>query len=418
VAGADSPAWYRRSLGVLFFLLVAIALTNARVYPPGGGYDAVDHIEYADLLRDGRVPNEVGASEYYSPPAFYAIAAALSWIGEQAGLGEPHRLVLAFNVLVLAATALLLVALARTLWPDRLVLHVAALGYLAFLPVTVKLSAMFHPEPLDLLAVTAGLYLAARGLRRGRFTTREAVALGVVLGLALLVRQFALYGVGAAFLALLAARNWRSLAIAAAACVVIAGPWYVRQAIIYSSPTGFGETSTQAQKSLLTRRPASFYVGTGLPDVLTAPWRPHYVNRAIPTTYSELWGDYFGIWDWKGSPETLTPGVKRDLRVQSFVGLLPTLLAVGGWIALLWRRSWLVALVPLLGFLGYAYFTISYPTEDGDVLKASYMLTTATAWALCFGYAVDRLARRRAIGLALAVVLAASAAAELRFLIY
>jgi 4-amino-4-deoxy-L-arabinose transferase-like glycosyltransferase len=416
VAGA--PSWYRRSLGVLFFLLVAIALTNARVYPPGGGYDAVDHMEYADLLRHGHVPNQVGASEYYSPPGFYAIAAGLTWIGDQFGLGEPHRVVLAFNVLVLAATALLLVALARELWPERLVLHVAALGYFAFLPVTVKLTAMFHPEPLDLLAVTAGLYLAARGPRRGRFTIREAAALGVVLGLALLVRQFALYGVGAALLALLAARHWRVLAIAAAACAIVAGPWYVRQAITYSSPTGFGETSTQAQKSLLTRRPASFYVGTGLPDVLTAPWRPHYLNRAIPTTYSELWGDYFGIWDWKGSSETLTPRVKTDLRVQSWIGLLPTLLAVAGWLALLWRRSWLVALVPLLGFLGYAYFTISYPTQDGDVLKASYMLTTATAWALCFGYAVDRLARRRAVAIALAIVLAASAAAELRFLVY
>jgi hypothetical protein len=110
--------------------------------------------------------------------------------------------------------------------------------------------------------------------------------------------------------------------------------------------------------------------------------------------------------------------VKTDLRVQAWVGLLPTLLAVGGWLALLWRRNWLVALVPLLGFLGYAYFTIAYPTKDGDVLKASYMLTTATAWALAFGYAVDRLSRRRALGVALAVMLVASAAAELRFLVY
>src|SRR4051812_9448894 len=305
------PRWYRRSLAVVFLVLLAIALANARAFPPGGGYDAVDHIEYADLLRHGHVPSEVGASEYYSPPAFYGIAAGLTWIGEQAGLGEPHRVVLAFNVLVLAATAVLLLLLARELWPTRLVLHVAALAYPAFLPVTIKLGAMFHPEPLDLLAVTAGLYLTARGLRRRRFSTREAIGLGVVLGLALLVRQFALYGVGAALLALLLARYWRAAAIAAAACALVAGPWYLRQAVTYSSPTGFGETSTQAQKSILARRPASFYVGTGLPDVLTAPWRPHYLNRAIPTTYSELWGDYFGVWDWQGRAAKPTPRGQR-----------------------------------------------------------------------------------------------------------
>ena len=39
------------------------------------------------------------------------------------------------------------------------------------------------------------------------------------------------------------------------------------------------------------------------------------------------------------------------------------------------------------------YFTVSYPTPDGDVVKATYMLTTVPAWALCFGYGLDSRAR-------------------------
>jgi hypothetical protein len=66
--------------------------------------------------------------------------------------------------------------------------------------------------------------------------------------------------------------------------------------------------------------------------------------------------------------------------------------------------------------LGYLYFTVSYPTSDGDVLKASYMLTTAPAWALAFGFALDRLPNR--IRLVVAGVLAASALAALPFLVY
>jgi hypothetical protein len=415
VAGA--PSWYRPLLGALLLLVLAIALFNAASFPPGGGYDAVDHIDYADGLVHGHLPSEVGGSEYYSPPLFYAAAGALTWIGEQIGLGEPHRLALGFNALVQLGTALLLLALARELWPGRHRLHLASVGYLAFLPVTTRLAAMFHPEPLDLLLVTAGLYLCARMLRRGRFAAREAVALGVVLGLALLTRQFALYGVAAAGLALLLGRHYRVLAVTVLATVVVAGPWYLRQAIEYSSPVGFAETPT-VQKPIYERRPASFYVDPGLPDAFTTPWRPHYVNRAIPTTYTELWGDYFGVWRWKGTAETRTPAVERDLRVQSWVGLLPTLLAVGGLVALLRRRQWLVAAVPLLGLAGYAYFTVGYPTPDGDVLKASYMLTTATAWALCFAYAVDRLARRRALAWALGILLVAGALVELPFLVY
>jgi hypothetical protein len=59
---------------------------------------------------------------------------------------------------------------------------------------------------------------------------------------------------------------------------------------------------------------------------------------------------------------------------------------------------------------------VSYPTPDGDVLKASYMLTTAPAWALAFGYAVDRLPRR--MRFAVAALLAASALVALPFLLY
>ena len=105
----------------------------------------------------------------------------------------------------------------------------------------------------------------------------------------------------------------------------------------------------------------------------------------------------------------------------SILGFLPTVLALVGWAVLLARSRGVparlpAALLPGLGILGYLYFTISYPTPDGDVLKASYMLTTAPAWALAFGYAVDRLPGR--LRLVVVAILAASALASLPFLLY
>ena len=187
--------------------------------------------------------------------------------------------------------------------------------------------------------------------------------------------------------------------------VVVTAPWYVRQAIEYGNPVFDRPTK---QEAIWDRRPARFYVGLGLPDVVTHPIRPHFRNEGIPTTYSEVWGDYFGVW--RGSRER-----------QSILGLLPTLLALVGWAVLLARSRRVparlpAALLPGLGILGYLYFTVSYPTPDGDVLKASYMLTTAPAWALAFGYAVDRLPGRTR--LIVASILAASALASLPFLLY
>lgn len=415
-----------RAIPALLAALVLIGLWNAAKYPPSWGYDASHHLAYATgLVEHGSIPGKGTRGEYYSPPGFYAVAGAAWWVGKHVGLGEPARLALALNVLFQLATALLLLALVRELWPRRPVLHVAALGFFAFLPVTTKAAAMFHPEPLDLTVATAGLYLGVRMLSRRAYTARLALATGAVLGLGLLVRQFTAYTAAAVGLALLAARSreaLRALALTVAAAVVVAGPWYARQAIRYSNPV-FAQRSSVA-KPVYERRPASFYVGTGLPWLFSAPWRPHFVNRALPTTYSELWGDYFGAFAWNGIGAP-SGSVKTQLRAQSALGVLPTLLALAGWLGLLaasLRRldppRLAVALVPLLGFLGYAYFTIAYPTPDGDVLKATYMLTTAAAWAAAFGLAVDRLARRRGLAWALAAVLVVSAAVELPFLLY
>jgi hypothetical protein len=390
-------------------LVAALALVagwNAVKYPSGAGYDVQQHREYADLLiHHGEIPGSGSRSEYYSPPGFYALAGVATVVGEHVHSGDPHKLGQVLNWFVLLATAGVLWALARELFPGRTWLQLSALGFFCFLPVVLRVGAMFHPEPLSMLLSAVALLLAARMLGRHDYRWQLAVATGVVLGLGQLVRAFSLWTFAAVVIAFAAARAWRPLAVAVVATSVVASPWYVRQAIKYGNPVFDRPAPHQA---IWDRRPARFYVGLGLPNVFTDPVRPHFRNEAIPTTYSDVWGDYFGVW--RGSRER-----------QSFLGLLPTLLAVVGWLGLLvrWRRvpaRLPVALLPGLGILGYLYFTVSYPTPDGDVLKASYMLTTAPAWALAFGYAVDRLpGRARLIA---AAVLTASALASLPFLLY
>ncbi len=107
--------------------------------------------------------------------------------------------------------------------------------------------------------------------------------------------------------------------------------------------------------------------------------------------------------------------------MQSLLGLFPTALALVGWVLL--ARSSLrrpaalaVALVPLLGLAAYLYFAGRYWVPDGDLLKATYMLTTAAGWAIGFGYALDRLRGRW--WTVTVVLLAVFSLAELPFLFY
>jgi len=390
-------------------LIAALALVagwNAYRYPSGAGYDVQQHRAYADLLiHHGEIPSSGTRSEYYTPPGFYALAGAATLVGEHVHAGDPHKLGQVLNLLILLATAGVLWLLAVELFPGRTWAQLGALAFFCFLPVVLRVAAMFHPEPLSMLLTSVALLLATRMLGRADHRWQLAVATGVALGLAQLVRAFSLWTFAAVVIAFAAARAWRPLIVVVLATAVVASPWYIRQTIKYGDPVFDRPTKSEP---IWERRPATFYVGLGLPDVFTDPIRPHFLNRAIPTTYSDVWGDYFGVW--RGSRER-----------QSFLGLLPTLLAIGGWLLLLARslRSpprLAVALLPGLGLLGYLYFTVSYPTPDGDVLKAGYMLTTAPAWAVAFGFALDRLPGRARI--AVAAVLAASVVIALPFLLY
>jgi hypothetical protein len=195
----------------------------------------------------------------------------------------------------------------------------------------------------------------------------------------------------------------------------------VYRAVHYGNPVF---DRPQSAKPLWDRRPASFYVGTGLPDLFTQPYRPHMANRALPETYADLWGDWYGVFAWSKAAHA-RPSAPRNawLVVQNVVGLIPTLLAFVGWLVVLAhslrRRDaprLLVGLLPLAGIAGYLYFTVSFPTPDGDVLKPTYMLTTLGAWALCFAWAATTLGTRRPR--LVAGTLLVLAAVDLPFVIY
>jgi hypothetical protein len=437
----SEPGWYRAAVAGLLVLITAVGLWNAYAFNHERGYDGVEHIAYArDLAFHGHIPGKESRGEYYSPPLFYAIAGGLTRLAPHLGVSPWEKLAQGFNAAVLVLSALLVLVLARLLWPGRRTLHVAALGFFCFVPVTSRTAAMFHPEPLDLLLSLAGLTLAARILRNRSFGWKPAVLLGVTLGAAQLARTFGLYAYASVAIVFCLAAVARyaprrqllvSLAVTTVATLAVAGPWYARQAILYTNPV-FDQPTPD--KPVWERQPLSFYVDPGLPDVLTTPMRPSYKNRLWPQTYSELWGDYYGIFMWNSA---VTPTPPRstlwELRAQAVVGLLPTALSLLG-IAFLLRRGLrrsalardpaplLVAVLPLLGFLGYLYFTVSYPVADGDTLKATYMLTTAPAWALAFGLAGDGVLRRlRGRPLArfyLVALLVALALVDLRAIVY
>ena len=385
-----------------------VAIRNATVYPAIAGYDAREAVDYAtSLVHDGRLPQ--GTGSYYTPPGFFAVGGVGIELGNRLGLDHPERLGQLANALAAVATVLLLLVLVRLLWPGRELLHLAAIVFFVVCPVVMKSAAMFHPEPLSMLLSTAALVLAARVLVRSDYRLRIALALGLTLGLAQLVRAWTLWTVGVVIVVLVVAALTRPherrqvvgvMAVVAVVAVLVPAPWYAHQVDRYDTAV-FGRP--HPAEPVWSRRPLGFFVGAGLPEVVTKPYRPSFAGEFVPIAYTEAWGDYFGVWRWGVQTASPTSRVNRDLVTMSLVGLPFTLLAVAGWLALLGfavrhpgrlAERQLVALLPLAALIGVVYFATSYPTPDGDTVKGSFMLTAVPAWAACFGFAFDGLRTR------------------------
>ena len=335
------------------------------------------------------------------------------------------------NALLAVGTALVVLVLARLLFPARPLVRWAALAFFVCCPLVLKTAAMFHPQTLVLFLSTLALTLAAWMIVRRRYDWWAWLALAAVLGLGQLVRSVSIWTFAAVligFVAVAVARPedrrpvGRALAVVIAAAILVPLPWYVHLRLSTGTFV-FGRQGPDTP--LVDRWPGSFYISAGLPDVITNPHREALSPRFFPLVYTETWGDYFGIWAWGPGRPDLTESVNDRLMLQSVVGAPLTAVGFAGWFALaalslrrLRQRPELLplTLMPLAAILGTLYYAVDHPTPDGDVVKGLFMLTAVPAWAISFGFAVDAIAARsRTAAIGVGAVLAACSGVAVAF---
>jgi hypothetical protein len=434
VAVLTSKRAYVAALAAIVVAATVLGMWNATEYPPYGGYDNERNVEYAKIVYDQhRLPGSGEGASYYKPPAFFAVAGWL--ISQKDNRDHGRKYVQYFNGVLYAATTALVLLLAALVFPGRRALHLLAGTFFMLLPAVPKMAASFHPAIMSVFFAAAGLSVAAWMLTRNRLGVWQSLGLALVLVAGLLVASQNLWVYGSVLLALLAAglrqergsrlRGLVPVAVVLAVTTLLAAPFYVRQTVKYGNPVLALRDGASATP-LFDRQPSTFYTAPDAADLFTRPYRPSFNNQLLPTAYAELWGDYFGQWSWAlNTPPDAR--IERELVQQSGVGLLPTLLGIAGWIGLSvalfrqrFRRSELVAIavLPAASLLGFLYYAISFPSPDGDTIKASYMLVAAPAWALAFAWAADSLRRRPVIGPAVLLVLTGSALLSLPFVTY
>lgn len=408
----------------------ALLAWNAWHYDWLRGYDAFANEQYADVVsREYRLPSVDESGVWHTPPLWFALAGALGRLTTALGLGHaqrPGQLLAAAAGLV---TCILVFLLARALWPERRALHLVALVLVAASPALVRASAMYHPETLAVALATGGVLAATRALLT-RWTLASAVTAGALLGLACLTRAWAV-PVLVAVLVVAALHAWETRRLApVAACAAVSlallAPWLVNQQLAHGSALAFNRPPPPG--SVLDRRPASFYLGPRSLRALEHPITPLFRDELVPHLYADWWGDWALTWD---SPPPPAPAALLPSRVvserarQAVVGVVPSLLALAGLIALGLlagaRRSPSLALLPLSAagvVTAYLGFAVRYPSTDGDTIKATYLLLALPAAAVGAAFVIDALRPRgRAWAAAGVVVLGALVAVQLPFLV-
>lgn len=425
----DPTRAYRAAVVAVLAVQAGLLLANAWRYDWLRGYDAFANDRYAEILADEhRLPSVEESGVWHTPPLWFAVVGVLRRGADAAGweqVQRPGQLVAAAAGL---AVCLLTFLLARALWPERRVLHVAALLLTAMTPALVRASAMYHPETLAVALGAAGLLVAVRALRRGP-SVGSALGAGALLGLASLTRAWALPVLVAVVVAFgldaLQRRRAAPALVTLAVALAVLAPWLANQQLVHGDAFAFNRDAPP--QSLLDRRPASFYLGPHTLRAFEHPITPLARNELVPHLYADWWGDWALTWDSPPPPppaELLPPSVVARRAQQMVVGLVPTVLALGGLIALGVlagaRRSPALAVLPLAALgvaLAYVLFAVRFPSTDGDTIKGTYLLMALPAAGVGAAFVLDTLRPRgRSWAVATLAVLAVLWAVELPFL--
>lgn len=407
-----------RTFLMLFLAINLLVLLNNVLHNPVVGYDGTEHLKYIRVLPY-RLPDTADTREFFSAPLPYVFPSLIdkaclrSKPVNSGSIAIDNCLIFAgkfaqlINFVLSLGVTFCVGSIARIMQPESRWGKISALALLGVLTVYYKTFTQVRGEPYLILFTAWTLYLVARMIQAPeQVTWRSGLKLGVVIGLALLSRQWgfmllpALIGLFALVWLLDShwGREWaKAMTVAALVAFLICGWFYLSLYIRYGTFMAFNRTPLVFSFS---NQPSTFYRNTGLKNLLLfkSPIRGTFNNQLFPILYSDTWGDYWGhfvfIQDRSylgemgyGNIQQITPYLGR----VNAVSMYPSLIFLVGMLTGVFYSTKLVkgdagerrrALLNIfllfyliVSFSLYVVFLNMYPLLDqGDTIKATYML--------------------------------------------
>lgn len=352
-----APSWLRWLPWVLLALHGALAIAYNLATPFGNnGYantpDEGAHFQYVEFVaKEWRLPVFEGYEgvgyEAHQPPLYYFLAGAVYHL--VGGSGKGVRLL---STLCSLGVVWLVYLTARRLFPDRPLLALSAMGFVAFLPMHLAIGSAVGNDALTNLIFAGTLFWLAR-LFTSKPEPRLFVFLGLTVGLGLLTKATAvlLIPITAFALALQAVRQaigWagaiRQMALVLGVALALGGWWFIRNAVLYNDP-------------LLQRTFVEVFAGTArAEDFLKAGMSfGEYLRLVMDWTFRSFWFAY-------GTPRTANTGLPNFLPESVYWGLLGWQLMVLVGLVLRWRvgfsppqRDWVWVALLTVGLVALTF---------------------------------------------------------------
>jgi len=399
-------AFLNRVPGLAFaFLYFPLALLR----DPYSGWDAEIHINYIQhVAAHWSIPFSGAGSRMYQPPAYYFLAACIYRLASTIPPGLAQQLSgLTTHDIALKAVQLLSPVLAwlqvltvrRTLsffFPAGSPALALGVVFAALLPMQIYSSQFISSEMFSSLTISVGLCLLVSMILRNRIRNiRWCILLGLAIGLAcltkytgalLLASAAMVYGSRSLQDAQFRRRTLIGFLVLLAAFAAAAGPYYYANLRRYGTPFHFPQ---HASAVTLEYRGIGFFLnplnlGLGAIDKFEAR------TLSFPDgNYSSMWLDISNL------PHTWT---RIADGIIYYLALFPAILMLFGMVRLIrlcasdavtGERS-----LPLVAFFflsvgAYCQFVLRF--FSWEVVKAFYILSSISAFALFFSVGLEKL---------------------------
>lgn len=335
--------------------------------------------EYLEEIKSQKFPSSLSIDpiryEFYQPPLYYLLATpAFKLFGSAL---VPLRLL---SVALGAGLVYVAYRLGLAVCPAQPAIVLGTAAFVAFLPMHVATTATLNNDTLAELLLALALWGLVRYLRGETEKKRALAAVGLLLGLGLLTKIYALIAVAVGVAAVIL-RRWREprraareLAWLLVPALVLALPWLARNATVYGWPDVMG----------LARHDEVVFGQMTTADWIAQHGWANLITEGLGRTYQSFWGKF----GWMAVP--------MDRRIYLALGVFTAVVVAGlvGWVVAVARQSksllrrsapavMLLLFTTALTFLAYLWYNAKFVQFQGRYLFPALIplgLALALGW--------------------------------------